>query len=179
MTKVQLSELTEKDVENLMDNSKVWEKTINAISEQTSLVLGDFLEALKGLGRYSISDSSDYNNCLPVENSYYFLDSLDYACGYNAGALSEDQIDKASKLVKDYENADWTDDDQREQLENAMDKLANEYADILLASMVAEYDAIYDKDYVKDFMFDGLEYAFPDGAYYDREENAIYYMVRD
>jgi len=177
MTKVQLSELTEKDVENLMDNSKVWGKTINAISEQTSLVLDDFISALKGLGQYSISDSSDYNNCLPVENSYYFLDSLEDACGYNAGVLSDEQINKANKLVSDYENSE--DDNQQEQLENAMDNLANKYADILLNSMVAEYDAIYDKDYVKDFMFDSLEYAYPDGAYYDREDNSIYYMVKD
>lgn len=48
MTKVQLSELTEKDVENLLDNSKVWEKTIEAIEGQVILVLNDFLEALKG-----------------------------------------------------------------------------------------------------------------------------------
>jgi len=177
MTKVQLSELTEKDVENLMDNSTVWGKTINAISEQTNLVLDDFISALKGLGQYSISDSSDYNNCLPVENSYYFLDSLEDACGYNAGVLSDEQINKANKLVSDYENSE--DDNQQEQLENAMDNLANKYADILLNSMVAEYDAIYDKDYVKDFMFDSLEYAYPDGAYYDREDNSIYYMVKD
>lgn len=176
MTKVQLSELTEKDVENLMDNSKVWENTIDAISEQTSLVLDDFLSSIKGLGRYSISDSSDYNNCLPVENSYYFLDSLGYA-GFYAVALSDDQIAKANKLVKDYENSE--DDDPREQLEDAMDNLANKYADILLKAMVAEYDSIYDKDYVKDFMFDSLEYAYPDGAYYDREDNSIYYMVKD
>ena len=179
MTKVQLSELTEKDVENLMDNSKVWGKTINSISEQTSLVLDDFISALKGLGQYSISDSSDYNNCLPVENSYYFLDSLEDACGYNAGALSDDQIDKASKLVKDYENADWTDDDQREQLEDAMDNLANKYADILLKAMVAEYDFIYDNDYVKEYMQEELTNMYPEGALYNREDNSIYHMVKD
>ena len=176
MTKVQLNELTEKDVENLMDNSKVWENTIDAIENDVSLVLDDFLEALKGLGQYSISDSSDYNNCLTVENSYYFLDSLDYACGYNAGVLSDDQIAKARKLVKEYDNAD---DEQQNQLENAMDSLANEYAEILLKSMVAEYDVIYNKDYVKDFMFDGLEYMYNDGAFYNREDNSIYYMVKD
>ncbi|MCA7081913.1 hypothetical protein LGL73_14320, partial [Staphylococcus aureus] len=86
------NELTEKDVENLMDNSNVWETAITAIGEQTSLVLDEFLNALKGLGNYSISDSSDYNNCLPVENSYEFLGSLEEACGYNAGALSDKQI---------------------------------------------------------------------------------------
>jgi len=177
MTKVKLSELTEKDVEKLMDNSKVWGKTINAISEQKSLVLDDFISALKGLGEYSISDSSDRYNCLMVKNSYHFLDSLEYACGYNAGVLSDDQINKANKLVSDYENSE--DDDQQEQLENAMNKLANDYSNIILDSMVAEYDVIYDKDYVKDFMFDSLEYAYPDGAYYNREENAIYYMTKD
>lgn len=177
MTKVQLSELTEKDVEKLMENSTVWEKTIDAISDEVSLVLDDFLEALKGLGRYSISDSSDYNNCLPVENSYYFLDSLDYACGYNAGVLSDDQIAKANKLVDEYENSE--DDDQQEQLEDDMDKLANDYAEILLDAMVAEYDAIYNNDYVKEYMQEELSNTYPDDAFYDREENSIYYMVKD
>lgn len=177
MTKVQLSELTEKDVENLLDNSKVWEKTIEAIEGQVILVLNDFLEALKGLGRYSISDSSSRYNCLPVANSYKFLGSLDYACGYNAGVLSDEQIDKANKLVSDYLDSET--DEQQDHLENAMDSLANEYAEILLKSMVAEYDVIYNKDYVKDFMFDGLEYMYNDGAYYNREDNSIYYMVKD
>ena len=177
MEKVQLSELTEKDVENLMDNSKVWQKVIDSISEQKSLILGDFLNALDGLGNYSISDSSDRNNCLPIENSYKFLGSLDYACDYSAGVLSDEQINKANKLISDYLDSET--DDQQEQLENDMDNLAKEYADILLDSMVAEYDAIYDKDYVKDFMMDALEYMYDDSAFYNRDNNTINYMVQD
>lgn len=176
MIKVQLSELTEKDVENLMNNSKVWEKTIDAIENEVALVLNDFLEELKGLDDYSISDSSDRNNCLTVKNSYYFLGSLEEACDYNAGVLSDKQIAKANKLVSKYDKAD---DEQREQLESDMDKSANNYANILLDAMVADYDVIYDKDYVKDFMFDSLEYAYPEGAYYNRKDNSIYYMVKD
>lgn len=178
MEKVQLSELTKKDVENLMDNEKVWEKAITAIGEQTSSVLDDFLNALEGLGNYSISDSSDYNNCLPVENSYKFLGSLEDACGYNAGVLSDEQIDKANRLVSKYENTDCN-DEQWEQLEDDMDKLANEYADILLSAMVADYDVIYDNGYVKDFMQEELEYMYNDNAFYNREDNSIYYMVKD
>lgn len=177
MEKVQLSEITEKDVENLMDNSNVWEKAMIAISEQTSLVLDDFLSALKGLGNYSISDSSARNNCLPVANSYEFLGSLDYACGYSAGVLSDEQIEKANKLVSDYLDSET--DDQREQLESDMDKLAGEYAATILSAVVDEYDVIYDRDYVKDFMMDALEYMYSDSAFYNREDNSIYYMVKD
>ena len=177
MEKVQLNELTKKDAENLMDNSNVWEKTTIAISEQVSLVLDEFLDALKGLGKYSISDSSSRYNCLSVSNSYKFLGSLEDACGYNAGILSDEQIDKANKLVSDYVTSE--DDNQQEQLENAMDNLANEYADILLSAMVEDYDVIYDKDYVKDFMIDNLEYSYPEGSYYNREDNSIYHMVKD
>jgi len=176
MEKVQLSELTEKDAENLMDNSTVWQKAINTISEQVSFALEDFLNALNGC-RYSISDSSDRYNCLDVTNPYKFLGSLEDACGYNAGVLSDEQIDKANKLVDEYENSE--DDDQQERLEDAMDKLANDYAETLLDTMVADYDVIYDNGYVKNFMQDELEYAYPDGAFYSREDNSIHYMVKD
>ena len=177
MEKVQLNELTEKDVENLMDNSTVWEKATTAIDEEVSLVLDDFLSALKGLGDYSISDSSSRYNCLPIENSYKFLGSLDYACGYNAGVLSDKQIDKANKLVSDYIESE--NDDQQEQLESDMEKLANDYADTLLSAMVADYDAIYDNDYVKDYMRENLSRLYPDDAFYNREDNSIYYLTKD
>lgn len=177
MTKVKLSELTKEDAAKLMDNSKVWEKVAASICGDVVLGQAPFLDALKGLGRYNISDSSNYNNCLPVENSYSFLSSLEDACGYNAGILSEDQIDKANKLVSDYENSE--DDNQQEQLENAMDNLANKYAEILLNSMVAEYDSIYDNDWVKIYLRDNLVYMYDDGAFYDREDNSIYYMTKD
>lgn len=177
MTKVQLSELTEKDVENLMNNSTVWEKVVSAIGEQESLALNDFLDALKGVGDYSISDSSSRDNCLVVANSYNFLGSLEEACGYSAGALSDKQIAKANKLVSDYVTSE--DDDQQERLEDAMDDLANEYAAILLSAMVAEYDAIYDTKYVKEFMQDELPNLYPEDAYYNQEDNSIYYMTKD
>ena len=134
MEKAKLNELTEKDAENLMDNNKVWEKATGQIAEEVSLVLDDFLDALKGLGRYSISDSSDPNNCLPVENSYHFLTSLANACGYNAGVLSDKQLFKADELVDKYANIDY-EDEPREQLEDDMDNLASDYANILLDAM--------------------------------------------
>lgn len=177
MKKVQLSELTEKDVENLMTNDKVWEKATNAISKQTSFTLDDFLNALDGLGDYSISDSSNRNNCLTVNNSYKFLGSLENACGYNVGVLSDGQIAKANKLVSDYITSE--DDEQMEKFENDMDKLANEYADILLDSMVADYDAIYNNKYVKEFMQDELPNMYSEDAYYSREDNSIHYMTKD
>lgn len=179
MTKVQLSELTEKDVENLMDNSTVWNKAIKEIGEQVSLELDGFLNALDGLSDYSVSDSSDRNNCLDVANPYKFLGSLEDACGYNVGILSDTLVDKANKLVKEYENTDCDDDEKWEQLENDVDKLANDYASVLLDTMVAGYDAIYDTEYVKEFMIDNLEYFYPENAYYNREDNSIYYMVKD
>ena len=160
-----------------MDNSNVWEKATNTISEQASLALGDFLNALDGLGDYSISDSSDRNNCLIVANSYKFLGSLENACGYNAGVLSDEQITKANKLVSDYVTSE--DDEQLEKFENDMDELANDYATILLSAMVADYDAIYDDNYVKDFMIDSLEDIYPENAYYNREDNSIHYMTKD
>ncbi|MCA7081809.1 hypothetical protein LGL73_13745, partial [Staphylococcus aureus] len=86
--------------------------------------------------------------------------------------------DKANKLVSKYENTDCN-DEQWERVEDDMDKLANEYADTLLDTMVADYDVIYDNGYVKDFMQDELEYAYPEGAFYNREDNSIYYMVKD
>ena len=176
MTKVQLSELTEKDVENLMDNSTVWQKAIEIISEQVSFGLEDFLNALNGC-RYSISDSSDRYSCLGVTNPYKFLGSLEDACGWNVGILSDEQINKANELVDEYENSE--DDDQQEQLENDIDKLANDYASILLDTMVADYGVIYDKDYVENFMIDNLEYVYPESAYYNREDNSIYYLTKD
>lgn len=178
MTKVQLSELTKKDTENLMDNSKVWQKAIDAIGEQVSFALEDFLNTLEGVGDYHVSDSSSRYNCLDVANSYKFLGSLEGACGYNAGVLlSDEQITKANKLVSDYENSE--DDNQQEQLEDDMDKLASEYAETLLDAMVDEYDVIYDNAYVQEFMIDNIEYSYPEDAYYNREDNSIYYMVKD
>ena len=178
MEKVKLNKLTEKDAENLMDNNKVWGKTTGKIVEEVSLVLDDFLNALKGLGSYSISDSSDPNNCLPVESSYHFLASLANACGYNAGVLSDKQLSKADELVDKYGDIDY-EDEPREQLEDDTDNLASDYANILLDTMVAEYDVIYNKDYVKDFMLDNLKNIYPEGAYYNREDNKIYYLTQD
>ena len=178
MEKIKLSQLTEKDAENLMDNSKVWEKTTGEIAEDVSLVLDDFIDALKGLSGYSISDSSDRENCLSVENSYDFLASLEDACGYNAGVLSDKQLSKADELVGKYDDTD-SEDEQQEQLEDDMDNLASDYANILLKNMVATYDTIYNKDYVKDFMLDNLENIYPEGAYYNREDNKIYYITQD
>ena len=101
MEKIKLSELTEKDAENLMDNSKVWTKVTGEI------------------------------------------------------------------------------DEQQEQLEDDMNNLASDYANILLKNMVAEYDVIYNKDYVKDFMLDNLTNIYPEGAYYNRKDNKIYYLTQD
>lgn len=177
MTKVQLSELTKEDADKLMDNSKVWEKVTASICGDVILEQAPFLNTLKGLGRYSISDSSNRNNCLPVENSYDFLSSLEDACGYNVGILSDEQIDKANKLISDYLDSET--DDQQEKIENSMDSLADKYASILLDSMVEEYDAIYDNDWVKIYLRDNLAYMYDDGAYYNCEDNSIYYMVKD
>ena len=78
MEKIKLSQLTEKDAENLMDNNKVWTKTTGEIAEEASLMLDDFLDALKGLGRYSISDNNDLRTVSMVSDlvSSYFINHM-------------------------------------------------------------------------------------------------------
>lgn len=177
MTKniVKLNELTSKDIEALMKNSKVMEKVNLELSDQVNMQLYDFIDKLQGLGNYSISDSSDYENCLPIENAYLFLTSLKDACECNVGVLSDKQIAQAGKVADLYSDANV----DSEEAEEKIDSLAEEYANILLDSMVADYDVIYNDEKVKDFMIEELEDLYPDHAYYSREDNSIYYLTKD
>ena len=175
-TMVKLNELTSKDINSLMENSKVREKVDIALGEQVKFQLDDFVDKLQGLGNYSISDSSDYNNCLLIENSYLFLASLKDACEYNSGILSTEQLSKANMLVDDYLNCD---ESKSYQVENEMDSMAEKYANILLESMVSDYDVIYNEEEVKYFMSTELENLYPENTYYLREDNSIYYFTKD
>jgi len=60
-----------------------------------------------------------------------------------------------------------------------MESLAHLYADILLKHFAKDYDDIYNADTEKEYMHNELWNMYPDGAYYLRDENSIYYLGKD
>jgi len=165
MNKVLLNQLNENDIAALRDNSKVMNKVHNRILEDTKDVVDGVMFPLEGVSSYSIGYSKYPTNCINVNNPYLFLRSLVHSA-YMVWVFSEEQLVKAQGMVNAYE------DNKELQVPMA---LANLYADILLKHFTKDYDDIYSTDTEKDYMRSELWDMYPDGAYYLRDENSIYY----
>lgn len=170
MNKVLLNQLSETDLIALRDNSTVMDKVHNHMLEDTNDVVDGVMFPLEGVNGYSVEYSKYPNNYINVDNPYLFLRSLVHSA-YMVWVFSEEQLDKARKIVSAHEAT--------KKLLAPMYSMAYAYADILLKHFAKDYDDIYNADTEKEYMHNELWNMYPDGAYYLRDENSIYYLGKD
>ena len=174
MIKVNFNDMTDADYKALLDNNSVVDKLIRFTTEETSLMINDWLDILDGLSDYSLSDSSQYNY-MYVRNSYRFLQSvLDAQKEYPV--LDDDMAEKAQKAMDDYDNCELEPEDEDE-LDEAAEKVAN----AIVEFAQAQYDGAMEDDYLIEAMreFEALNTLYGDNGFYNRENNRIYYMLMD
>ena len=164
--KVLLNQLTETDLVALQDNSTVMNKVHNHMLEDTKDVVDGVMFPLEGVNNYSIGYSNYDTNYINVGNSYLFLRSLVHSA-YMVWVFSDEQLGKAQEMVRAYEA-------NKESL-LPMYSLAHLYVHILLNHFTNDYDDIYKTENEKEYMHSELWNMYPDGAYYLRNENSIYY----
>lgn len=174
MIKVNFNEMTNADYKALLDNNSVVDKLILFTTEETSLMINDWLDILDGLGDYSLSDSSQYNY-MCVRNSYRFLQSVSEVQKEYA-LLDDEMAEKAQKAMDDYENSELDPEDD-DKLDEAAEKVAN----ALVEFAQAQYDGAMEDDYLIEAMkeFEALNTLYGDDGFYNRENNRIYYMLMD
>ena len=174
MIKVNFNDMTNADYKALLDNNSVVDKLIRFTTEETSLMINDWLDGLDGLGDYSLSDSSQYNY-MYVRNSYRFLQSvLETQKEYYL--LDDDMAEKAQKAMDDYENSELDQEDD-DKLDEAAEKVAND----LVEFAQAQYDGAMEDDYLIEAMkeYEALNTFYGDDGFYNRDDNKIYYICAD
>lgn len=172
--KINFTDLTNSDYEALLQNDKVWNKLINFTGEEASLRTSDWLELLAGMRDYSLSDSSNYNY-ISISNPYNFLSSVLDVQG-DRYLLTETMTEKVKKLLSDYENSQLD-----SFFENKLDNLGEQVANELVKYAASDYDwAMEDTSLIEAMKeFEALECIYGEDAYYNREDNKIYYMRAD
>ena len=166
MNKVLLNQLNENDLTALRENPTVMNKIHNHMLEDTNDVVDSVMYPLEGVNKYSIGYSKYSTNYINVDNPYLFLHSLLHSA-YMVWVFSDEQMSKVQDTVNAYEA-------NKESL-FPMYSLAHLYANILLKHFTKDYDAIYSTAAENDYMRGELWDTYPDGAYYLRDENSIYY----
>jgi len=166
MNKVLLNQLTDADRDALRENPKVMNRLHNRMLEDTNDVVDSVMYPLEGVNKYSIGYSKYSTNYINVDNPYLFLRSLLHSA-YMVWVFSDEQMSKAQDTVNAYE--------ANKELPVPMDSLAYEYANILLKHFTKDYDDIYSTAAENDYMRSELWDMYPDGAFYSRSENSIYY----
>lgn len=174
MIKVNFNEMTDADYKALLGNNNVVDKLIQFTTEETSLMINDWLDILDGVDDYSLSDSSQYNY-MYVGRPYRFLQSaLDAQKEY--ALLDDEMAEKAQKAMDDYENSELDQEDDNK-LYEAVKKVAN----ALVEFAQAQYDGAMEDDYLIEAMkeYEALNTLYGDDGFYNRENNRIYYMLAD
>ena len=174
MIKVNFNEMKDADYKALLGNNNVVDKLIRFTTEETSLMINDWLDILDGVDDYSLSDSSQYNY-MYVCRTYRFLKSaLDVQKEY--ALLDDEMAEKAQKAMDDYENSELDQED-----DDKLDEAAEKVATALVEFAQAQYDGAMEDDYLIEAMkeFEALNTLYGDDGFYDRENNRIYYMLMD
>lgn len=173
-TKISLNSLTDSDYKALLQNDKVFNSLIEYTSESTSLMLDDWLNLLDGISDYSLSDSSQYNY-MNVSNSYKFLDSV-LTVQEDYGLLTDAMAEKVEKVLSDYADSGLS-VDYDEKLDEVSKLVVGTFAKFVEAEFddcMSEYRLL---EAMKDY--DALISIYGDNAYYNREDNKIYYICTD
>lgn len=173
-TKINLNNLIDSDYKALLQNDKVTEKLIEYTGETASDVVNEWLNGLDGVRDYSLSNSYEHNY-MYVSNSYKFLDSV-LTAQSDYGLLSDVLTEKVEKLLSNYENSDLSSD-----YEDTLDMVSEQVAGELVAYAAADYDYYMSESYLLEAMkeCEVLIDLYGNDAYYNREENKIYYVVAD
>lgn len=171
MKKVELDQLTKEDAESLFNNENVWQKVTGFMKETAANRVDEYISAIGyDVVRYSISDSSNRDNFLSVENSYQFIKNLK-EFNRDFGLLEKSTIKKGENLIKKYDDGVVNDDN--------LQNFCNVVAEKLLKIFVSEFNCIYDDDFVKENILDYCGDVYGEGAYYDRSINKVFYITCD
>ena len=179
-TKINLSNLTNSDYKALLENNKVLDKLISFTTEPDTLFANEQLYLLEGVREYSLGSSCDYNY-LTVNNSYQFLNSVLIAQkDYNL--LTDTLIEKIEQVLSYYKESepsaqiiDW------DKLEDKLDNVSDEVSDRLVDNAKSEIDYLMSEPYLLEAMKedDALISIYGEDAYYNRDNNKIYYICAD
>ena len=173
-TKINLSNLTNSDYKALLENNKVLDKLIEYTTDPDTLFTNDWLDQLEGVSDYSLGGSDNYNY-LTVNNSYQFLNSvLSVQKDYNL--LSDTLVEKIGQVLSDYEESEPS-----TQIEDKLDNVSDVVSDELVENAKSEMDYLISEPYLLEVMEedDTLIDIYGDDAYYNRDNNKIYYICAD
>lgn len=173
-TKINLSNMKDSDYKALLENSKVMDKLIEYTNESEMLLVNEWLGLLKGLGDYSLG-GSDNRNYMHVSNSHKFLNSFlivqrDYF------VLADPLVGKVEKVLSDYNDSEPV---------SIYDEKLDEISELVAAALVERVKTEYDYSTNESFLLNTMkEYEtlidiYGDDAYYNREDNKIYYTCSD
>lgn len=175
-TKIKLNNLKNSDYKSLLDNDKVINKLIEYTSETATLMINDWLDLLDGLRDYSLG-GSDNHNYMVVQDSYKFLKSVLIAQKEYCVVT-----DKIAEIIENslsyYDNAEPSD---LSYYDEKLDRVGELVADKLVELAKNEYDSMMSQYYLFDSMkeYGVLADIYGDDAYYNREDNKIYYTCAD
>lgn len=172
-TKIDLNSLKDSDYEALLENDKVIDKLIEFTAGSSSMI-DDWLGILDGVSDYSL-DSSDNYNYIEVNNSYTFLQSV-LVAQEDYTILENDLIEKVKKTLSDYEDSEPSSD-----FENKLDEVSKQVAGVLVDFSENEFDYLMSGKHLLEAMKEeeALIIIYGEDAYYNREDNKIYYVCAD
>lgn len=179
-TKINLSNMEDSDYKALLENSKVMDKLIEYTTESAplsaSLLINDWLDLLDGLRDYSLGGSYDHNY-MCIQDSYKFLKSVLIAQKEYC-VLTDENAEIVENSLTAYDNAEPSD---LSYYDEKLDRVGELIADKLIELAKNEYDFAMSEHHLLDTMkYDNvLVDLYGDDAYYNREDNKIYYICAD
>ena len=175
-TKINLSNMKDSDYKALLENTKVMDKLIEYTSESASLLINDWLDLLAGLGDYSLGSSYDHNY-MCIQDSYKFLKSALIAQKEYC-VITDENAEIVENSLTAYDNAEPSD---LSYYDEKLDRISELIADKLIELAKNEYDFAMSEDHLLYTMKDdgALVDLYGDDAYYNREDNKIYYVCAD
>lgn len=175
-TKINLSNMKDSDYKALLENTKVMDKLIEYTSESASLLINDWLDLLAGLGDYSLGSSYDHNY-MCIQDSYKFLKSALIAQKEYC-VITDENAEIVENSLTAYDNAEPSD---LSYYDEKLDRVGELIADKLIELAKNEYDFAMSEDHLLYTMKDdgALVDLYGDDAYYNREDNKIYYVCAD
>jgi len=172
-TKISLNSLKDSDYKALLENDKVVNKLIE-FTTGSSAMIDDWLGILDGVSEYSLYSSDNYNY-ITVYDSYSFLKSV-LVAQENDALLADSLIKKVKKTLSDYEDSEPLLD-----FEDKLDEARKQVVDVLVTFAKNEFDYLMSVSHLLEDMKDeeALIIIYGEDAYYNREDNKIYYTSAD
>jgi len=175
-TKINLNDLKDSDYKALLENDKVVNKLIEYTTDSATLLVNDWLDLLAGLSDYSLGGSYDHNYMV-VQDSYKFLKSVLIAQREYC-VLTDEIAEIVENSLTAYDNAEPSD---LSYYDEKLDKVGELVADKLVEIAKNEVDYLMSEPCLLDNMkeYGTLVDLYGNDAYYNRDENKIYYICED